>query len=143
MITGLLGSVLGAMVENGIGEVVEESTQWCRDDSLKLLPSAIYRLNGSTNSYLYALGDSGRAIKTQPSGLAGIIISDKKAETDQNDATYAVALHVPNQSLSFAERDRLPSPEELMTIVRSERPTSASDKFSEKPGNKSIFADDK
>jgi hypothetical protein len=92
---------------------------WCRD---KGFGGSAYRANNSLNSYLFAVGDSGNAIK------AGMSIMGMEMEKDGKAASpkYYVSLVLMDKVVNYAPRDALPSPTLLFDIVNKEPSISTS-----------------
>ncbi len=121
MVAALFGAVIAAQVEEnkkvkGSG-VTSAPVIWCRD-SHAIERSAVYRANGSKDSYLLAFEDSGRAMSIWKDGLTALVSESKQTQ-------YSVQALLLGETLVFAPRDGLPTPEKAQEIFDSEDPVSA------------------
>jgi hypothetical protein len=88
---------------------------YCRDTKFAG-DLSVYHVEGATDRYLISLGDSGRAIFSEPDLLAALIATDaKKRKT--SGASYTVRMVVPGTTTVFGAQDRLPPPEQAIEIV--------------------------
>jgi hypothetical protein len=86
-----------------------EPVEWCRDRTVQsTLP--IYRPQGSTNSYLASLSDSGHGVWVRP-GFGGLSAPDRKPR-------WSVSIVLAGEALNDNPRDRLPPPSELKDILK-------------------------
>lgn len=87
--------------------------EWCRDGA-GTVDFSVYRPTGSDNGYTLAIGDAGRIAVVEPNLLAALIGGRKG---------YSVSFHDVDGSVSsYPSFDRLPEPQQVITLIRTEQP---------------------
>lgn len=88
---------------------------WCRDlaASVGVGNAGVYRPVGTTDRYLIAYQDAGRGLMVEPDTLSGLL--DEKAKPSWSVTEYEVGA-----AGSYIPRDRLPAPDQALTIVTKE-----------------------
>lgn len=125
--------LLGAMVASMAGKPsakkdvsVQPARAWCRDTGSYGLPAqhGVYRPVGTSDQYLLALNDAGRGIRVAPNMLAfatnGEVAAKASGKASSPALTWSVAVEDMARTISFADRDRLPSPDQATAIIGSE-----------------------
>ncbi|KQN25059.1 hypothetical protein ASE86_01975 [Sphingomonas sp. Leaf33] len=113
----LTSSMMGALLANA--STIKRGTSapariWCRDAATVPM-GAVYRPDAQGDGYLLALSDAGRGIWVGPAAT-GLVAKDKKI-------AWGVDFITPGRTIVFPEQDRLPAPEQVLTIA-SGRPNS-------------------
>ncbi|MFA6123182.1 MAG: hypothetical protein WCS75_13565 [Sphingomonas sp.] len=100
---------------------------WCRDiaASIGMGSSGVYRPLGTSDRYLIAYQDAGRGLMVEPDTLSALL--DKKAKPSWSLTEYEVGA-----AGSYIPRDRLPPPDQALTIVRAEHYASKATTWGEK-----------
>lgn len=84
----------------------------------------VYRPVGTSDQYLLALNDAGRGIRVAPNMLAfatnGEVAAKASGKASSPALTWSVAVEDMARTISFADRDRLPSPDQATAIIGSE-----------------------
>lgn len=115
MMSAILGGFaasinLNADEPDGVA-VLANAITWCRED-YPIMPSGVYRANASKDSYLLALGDSGRAITAGIDSIAGLVTENKKQ--------FGISYILPDKTLVFTPRNGLPLPEQALEVIEKE-----------------------
>lgn len=135
----VIDALIGGALMNAVKDKAkppEHPATWCRDPA-QTMPMGVYRADNSTDSYLLALGDAGRGILAMADpGQLILALANKKAEKP----TYVVELLLLSQILTTRPYDRLPRPEQAMTIVKEGRFASAFPTWGKAKGNVQIDA---
>lgn len=124
--SSLLGGLLGLIAAQSVGDDEEravepaESTLWCRDSFID--PGrATYRRFDATDSFLFALGDSGAAVLVAPDAAAALLGA---ADGSRSDVSYAVTLMQASRNVNFVSQDKFPSPKRVLKILEKGHTTS-------------------
>ncbi len=123
--------LLGAMVASMAGKHSAKDPRqppraWCRDTGSYGLPAqhGVYRPIGTSDQYLLAFNDAGRGIWVAPNTLALTVNGEAAAKSGATGGapalTWSIAVDDIAQTIGFADRDRLPPPDQAAAIVRSE-----------------------
>lgn len=88
--------------------------RYCRDSVFGT--HGIYRVEGTSDQYLLAYNDAGRAASVRPS--LGLFDGGKAR-------SFAISYHELDRSLQYLDHDRLVSPEQLNAIVHSQKPLTS------------------
>ncbi|QZH73824.1 MAG: hypothetical protein JY451_08520 [Erythrobacter sp.] len=114
MLSGMLSSAAA------VQRIEQLPTVWCRDTEVTL-GQVVYRTEASRDSYLFALGDNGNAVRVaQELRLDGI-----SPGSDDDQRRYSVELITAGRSINYVTQDRLPSPQRVIELVEADRVISA------------------
>jgi hypothetical protein len=113
MMDSVISGIIGAA--DNLPSKDAQPTTWCRDKGFE---GSAYRADNITNSYLFALGDSGNAIKAGLDPMAMLI--EKEKDGKPSVPKYFVSLILMDKVVNYAPRDALPSPALLFDIVNKE-----------------------
>jgi hypothetical protein len=87
-------------------------SRYCRDPNIAF-PFGIYRPDNAVDRYVISLGDSGRAVFVEPD-LASILLDESDSK---KEAHYTVRMIVPGFVETYPSHDRMPSPEQAVSII--------------------------
>ncbi|KQU48135.1 hypothetical protein ASG67_12395 [Sphingomonas sp. Leaf339] len=113
----LLGSLIAgaAMLNRKPSVDAAAAAPWCRNGEGQPL-WAVYRKPDVTAGYMLALGDSGRVVDVFP-GLS--------LDAAKPDAGFAITLRdIDGSAATYPMFDRLPAPEQVLTMVMKTAPTT-------------------
>ena len=122
----VLANALGAAAANlpdKPGAAPRIPTRWCRDAGTYDLSAehGVYRPIGTTDQYLLAFRDAGRALWVAPNTLGAAIAGDRGKPAA---ARWSLSLADVAATANYADRDRLPPPDQAFQIARTEPPAS-------------------
>lgn len=113
MASALMSATLATQIQERKSKAPTATPLYCRD--LPPRPEyGVYRLPGSDNAYVMAVGDAGRTIRVEPS-LAGIVSGDKG---------YSLSFVDLEATSIFPSFDKLASPDQALQVVTSTNPVS-------------------
>lgn len=107
----LLGAALLSVIMDKESDTVKNAkspSDWCLD-SQNSDGRAVYRPDSAEDTYLYALGDSGRAIVVSP---------DASLQLMKGKMGYSVVMNMPDSILNFPSQNILPSPDRVLEMFR-------------------------
>ena len=111
----LMNAITGTVEAQQVEEGKAEPAVYCREPG-PARPNAVYRPNGRRNSYVIAVGDSGRALRLAPA----LTLDMFSGGSAGNRVAMTLLEHDTTSVLpSF---NRLPSPEQAMAVAFSGRP---------------------
>ena len=108
----LLGSAVSAQVQSGEIEAESVPVVWCREAVLEPTQVA-YRANGSTDSYLLALGDNGNAVRVAPDSIGALLAE----EGGDEPMRWSLGLVTAARTINITPQDRLPRPRRVMQLI--------------------------
>ena len=117
LLSGLLGSI--AMEKAGQSDSDASAAMpvtWCRDSTLGQ-NHTVYRANEATDSYVIALGDSGKGVSVQPDQASALLGGPDKKRSER----YSVTMHFDDENVNFVAQDRLPSPKRVIELINGGR----------------------
>lgn len=120
MMDALLGASLGAAQKDAVLDEEAhpaEGTVWCRDASSNG-SYGVYRANGSDDSFIVALGDSGATASVGIDGLAGVLGGHSKA--------YMMQFRTVDRMYAFRRFNRLPAASQVVEMIEKDAPISSS-----------------
>ncbi|MEP0189113.1 MAG: hypothetical protein ABJP70_04470 [Erythrobacter sp.] len=118
----VLAALLGGIVADDVNEEDAETTEpkpvvaWCRDSTLSPMQVA-YRADASLESYLIALGDSGRSVSVAPDLNAMLLAEDP----EKAKKTYSITVITDDRRINFVPQNRLPSPKRVFEVLQENR----------------------
>lgn len=115
MMSGLVGGLLSQLQTTS---KIPVAVRYCREPGPAQFPYGVYRANGSSDSYLMALLDSGRAVQVGSSDLLSILSEINKAKR------YSVAHVELDRIATYADFATLPHPGQAIELVRTSKPLS-------------------
>jgi hypothetical protein len=111
---------------------------WCQD-AAQALQGGVYRADGATDSYLFALSDAGRAVWVGPDQALSILAAGEPAKPQK--ASFIVKLLLLPRTLTSRPYDRLPPPNQALTIVKDGHFASAVPTWGKAKGHIEISSD--
>ena len=123
LINALLGSVTLDETKESDAEMAsgEDPVTWCRDSKLGG-NQVVYRADGSENSFLIALGDSGMAVSVGPD-LGAALLGPASGSSKKK---YSITVITDNRRINYVPQNRLPSYNRVMEIINADRVVSSS-----------------
>ena len=117
MMSAILGGLVAQVPANPKAEPAAPPPTFCREPGPAQMTMGIYRPNASTERYTIAVGDAGQAVVVGRNELAEIAAKSRQPR-------YSVSVVRLHETASFADFSALPSPEQVIQMVGSSRPTS-------------------
>lgn len=111
----MLNALFASAISAGSAEPEADepvASRYCRDQNMQF-PFSIYRPDNAVNRYVISLGDSGRAVFVEPD-LASQIMAESDAKKGAN---YTIRMAVPGLVDTYPSHDRMPSPEQAVSII--------------------------
>ena len=117
LLGGLLGSMAMEKAKLSDSDVsAAMPVAWCRDSTLGQ-NQTLYRANEATDSYLIAIGDSGKGVSVQPDQASVLLGGPDKKRSER----YSVTMHFEDENVNFVAQDRLPSPKRVIELINGRR----------------------
>jgi hypothetical protein len=123
LLNALFASALtGEASEDAEAEGVS-TVRYCRDQNTSF-PFGVYRPDNAVDRYTISLGDSGRAVFVEPD-IASMLLDEGKSKKGPQ---YTVRMVVPGLVDTYPSHDRMPSPEQAVSIIENSPPASSVDR---------------
>lgn len=133
----MTSALIGALVA-GVGSTAAATTSitYCREPGPTQISYGIYRPEASTDRYMMALLDAGRAILVGSSDLSAIL-------SELKTAPRVSVSHVElDRTVVYGDFESLPLPEQVVEMVEKTNPLSVSHTWGKKDKNITIISGD-
>lgn len=127
MMSGILGGLVAQVTDDRKVKPAAPPPTFCREPGTEQPAMGIYRPDASTERYTIAVGDAGQAVVVGRNELAEAVAKTRRPR-------YSVSLVRLHETASFAEFSALPSPQQVVQMIGSSRPTSVSGTWGKQRG---------
>ncbi len=117
LLSALLQSVADSLAKAKVGDPAPP-TRWCRDSRV-LDNAGLYRPDGTSNRYLIAIQDAGRALVVGENRLASLVADGGE---DGAKPRYGVELVLLQENQGFGDFESLPPPEQAVRLMEEKEP---------------------
>jgi hypothetical protein len=123
MMAGILGGLFAQVASSQADKkaAAEPPVAYCREPGHSTLSTGLYRPGASSDHYMLAVLDGGRAISAGRNDLAALI---DNANSGSKAPRYTVSFHQLDRVATFGDFASLPLPDQVIEHVEQGRPVS-------------------